>query len=148
MKSMLTAVEKKYRIPILDVDTSKKIREYQYKRECTKYACMIRSMNIRPVCVQHQSYTSMQYNQRDSATMWKLGEEPISATKSRSSTRRYKPKTVSELEWKDATVYPSRLAPVDEHLSLAWQQMERHHVTKPPLLDELCQLLCWPYEPK
>jgi hypothetical protein len=90
----------------------------------------------------------MQYNQRDSATMWKLGEEPISATKSRSSTRRYKPKIVSELELKDATVYPSRLAPVDEHLSLAWQQMERHHVTKPPSLDELCQLLCLPYEPK
>jgi hypothetical protein len=33
MKSMLTVVETKYRIPILDVDAIKKIREYQYKRE-------------------------------------------------------------------------------------------------------------------
>jgi hypothetical protein len=80
--------------------------------------------------------------------MWKLGEEPISATKSRSSTRRYKPKIVSELESNDATVYLSRLAPVDEHLALARQQMEQHHEMKPPPLDELCQLLYLPYEPK
>ena len=82
-------------------------------------------MNIRPVCVQHQFCTTMPYNRRDFATMRKSGEETISATKSRS----YKPKILSELESNDATVYLSRLAPVDELFPLARQQTERKHKT-------------------